>query len=158
MNDKYELNDGYELKETPNKKGEGIFATRTFEIGNTIIIGHIVERFNTNHSHAAQISENEFVRHAGIIHKINHSCEPNCGIRVNETGAHDVIVRKTIALGDELTLDYAMRNYRIEYFPSQCLCGASNCRGKITGWRDLPEERKKEYAGFIAPYLLELDN
>jgi len=38
-----------------------------------------------------------------------------------------------------------------------CECGAKNCRRKITGWKDLPEDRKKAYAGFVAPYLLELD-
>nr|VFK30772.1 MAG: hypothetical protein BECKMB1821I_GA0114274_10186 [Candidatus Kentron sp. MB]VFK75227.1 MAG: hypothetical protein BECKMB1821H_GA0114242_10186 [Candidatus Kentron sp. MB] len=150
------MNDGYELKTTGNR-GEGVFATRDFVPGETIMVGRILKRFAENNSHAAQIGENEFVLHSGIIHKINHSCEPNCGIRVNETGAHDVIVRKPIATGEELTIDYAMRNYRIEFFPERCLCGAPNCRGRITGWKDLPEARKREYQGFVASYLLELD-
>ncbi|VFN07818.1 MAG: hypothetical protein BECKG1743E_GA0114224_113062 [Candidatus Kentron sp. G] len=68
-----------------------------------------------------------------------------------------MIARKAITAGEELTTDYAMRNYRIEHFPERCLCGASNCRGRITGWKDLPEKRKQEYAGFFVPYLLELD-
>ncbi len=146
----------YEVKSTPSK-GEGVFATQTFESGDTIMVGRIEKRLKANHSHAAQIGENEFVLHSGIIHKINHSCEPNCGIHVNETGGHDVIARKTIADGEELLLDYAMRNYRIEYFPAQCACGSEKCRGQITGWKDLPDARKKDYQGFIAPYLLEMD-
>ncbi len=56
---------------------------------------------------------------------------------------------------EEITFDYAMRNYGVDYFPDQCMCGSKRCRGKITGWRDLPDEKKKEYGGFVAPYLLE---
>lgn len=37
------------------------------------------------------------------------------------------------------------------------MCGSKRCRGRITGWKDLPDEQKKEYEGFVAPYLLELD-
>lgn len=148
--------EGYELRKT-GPRGEGIFATRTFVVGEIIMIGYILEVLSSNDSHASQIGENKFIRHGGCIKKVNHSCEPNCGIKINISGAHDVIARKVITSNEELTLDYAMRNYRIEYFPGQCLCGAPNCRGKITGWKDLPKERKKIYAGFIAPYLLELD-
>jgi hypothetical protein len=50
-----------------------------------------------------------------------------------------------------------MRNYSIDHFPKNCMCGAHNCRGKITGWKDLPDEKKKAYKGFVAPYLLALD-
>jgi hypothetical protein len=50
-----------------------------------------------------------------------------------------------------------MRNYGIDYFPKQCMCGSEKCRGIITGWKGLPSEKKKEYEGFVAPYLLELD-
>ena len=55
------------------------------------MVGVIKEALNGNHSHASQIGENEYVLHAGLITKVNHSCDPNCGIRVNETGAHDFV-------------------------------------------------------------------
>ncbi|MDM8550424.1 SET domain-containing protein-lysine N-methyltransferase [Desulfobacterales bacterium HSG2] len=89
--------------------------------------------------------------------KVNHSCDPNSGIRVNETGAHDLVAICDIAVSEEITFDYAMRNYSVDHFPPKCLCGADKCRGRVTGWKDLPDEKKKEYAGFVAPYLLELD-
>ena len=31
-------------------------------------------------------------------------------------------------------------------------------RSRITGWKDLPAERKADYRGFVAPYLTEIDN
>jgi len=89
--------------------------------------------------------------------KVNHSCGPNCGIRVNETGAHDFVAFRDIRAGEELTFDYAMRNYSVDHFPPRCMCGAPQCRGKITGYKSLPEETPKAYEGFVAPYLLEID-
>lgn len=152
-----ELFTGFALQSTPGR-GDGVFALRDFAPGEIIMVGRIVERLPQNDSHAAQIGENQWVRHAGIIHMINHCCEPNCGIRVNETSAHDVVARLAINAGEELTLDYAMRNWRIDHFPDQCRCGAPGCRGRITGWKDLPVARKREYAPFSAPYLFELDS
>ena len=147
---------GYELRET-SEKGEGIFATKSFKTGDIVMIGVIKEVLNGNNSHASQIGEFEHVLHAGLITKVNHSCDPNCGIRVNETGAHDFIARRDIRINEEVTFDYAMRNYNVNYFPKQCECGSQGCRGEITGWKDLPAEKKKEYEGFVAPYLLALD-
>ncbi|HWO83050.1 MAG TPA: SET domain-containing protein-lysine N-methyltransferase, partial [Solirubrobacterales bacterium] len=69
----------------------------------------------------------------------------------------DFIARAPISAGEEITFDYAMRNYSIEHFPGGCLCGAGNCRGSVTGWKDLPAERKADYEGSVAPYLLEID-
>ena len=156
MSRELNINDGFELRESP-AKGEWIFATKPFKVGDIVMVGIIKGVLSGNHAHASQISENEYVLHAGLISKVNHSCDPNCGIRVNETGAHDFIARKDISLNEEITFYYAMRNYTIDHFPQQCMCGSARCRGRITGWKDLPDEKKKEYEGFVAPYLLELD-
>jgi len=150
------MKDGYELRKS-SEKDEGVFATKLFEDGDIVMVGVIKEALSENHAHASQIGENEYVLHAGLISKVNHSCDPNCGIRVNETGAHDFVSIRNININEEITFDYAMRNYGVDYFPKQCMCGSKGCRGRITGWKDLPVERKKEYEGFVAPYLLELD-
>lgn len=44
-----------------------------------------------------------------------------------------------------------------DHFPSQCLCGAKDCRGEIGDWQNLPHNKREQYQGFVAPYLLELD-
>lgn len=138
-------------------KGEGVFATGSFRAGETVIVGVIQEVLDGNHSHASQIGENTYAFHSGLVPIVNHSCDPNCGIRVNETGGHDFVAMIDILPGEEVTFDYAMRNYSIDHFDCVCQCGAKNCRGQITGWKDIPDAIKKKYAGFIAPYLLELD-
>lgn len=123
----------------------------------TVMIGVIKGIVDENDSHATQVSRTKWVRHADLGPKVNHSCNPNCGVRLNDSGACDFVARAEIEKGDEITFDYAMRNYTIEYFPDHCLCGGIDCRGTITGWKDLSEEQKARYKGFIVPYLIELD-
>jgi D-alanine-D-alanine ligase-like ATP-grasp enzyme len=57
----------------------------------------------------------------------NHSCDPSTEYR-----GLDVVARRDLAAGEELTLDYAtMLNEQSESFP--CTCGAANCRGTVSG-------------------------
>ncbi|MEL7048767.1 MAG: SET domain-containing protein-lysine N-methyltransferase [Pseudomonadota bacterium] len=147
---------GIELQST-TEKGDGVFTTRQFKAGETVMVGVIETRLSENHSHASQVGEHQYVFHAGLISKFNHSCEPNCGIRVNASGGHDFIAMRDIKPNEEATFDYAMRNLGVDHFPGDCTCGEKACRGSITGWRDLPQARKDQYLGFVAPYLLELD-
>ena len=149
------MNPGYELRITEGK-GEGVVACRDFQRGQLVMKGKIEKELETSTSHSSQIGRNRHVLHAGLISTVNHSCNPNCGIRVNETGAHDFLAFRDIRAGEELTFDYAMRNYSVDHFPLRCMCGAPQCRGEITGWKSLPEEVRKAYEGFVSPYLLEM--
>ncbi|MDQ3988446.1 MAG: SET domain-containing protein-lysine N-methyltransferase [Actinomycetota bacterium] len=146
---------GYELRTTAGK-GDGVFAVRHFAFGETVMVGVIQCQKVENHSHATQVGLWDYVQLGDLCSKVNHSCQPNCGVRLNNSGAPDLIAIEPIVAEDEITFDYAMRNYWIEHLP-RCRCGAPVCRGFITGWKDLPTERKEAYRGFVAPYLLELD-
>lgn len=150
------MKDVYQLREIEGK-GEGIFATQKIEAGDIVMVGRFEKILDRNHSHASQIGKDTYALHADLISKVNHCCDPNCGIQLNETGAHDFVAMKDIRVEEEITFDYAMRNYLIDHFPPKCMCGAQLCREKVTGWKDLPETRKKDYKGFVAPYLLEID-
>jgi hypothetical protein len=150
------MTSGIEMRST-SAKGDGVFTTRSFKAGETVLVGVIEKKLSNNHSHASQIGEHEFAFHAGLISKFNHSCDPNCGIRANIRGGHDFIAMRDIEENEETTFDYAMRNFRVDHFPGSCTCGEKACRGAITGWQDLPQTRKDQYRGFVAPYLLEMD-
>lgn len=150
--------DGYELRCSANGTGEGVFATRSFRAGETVVIGTVARRAGRNHSHATQVSRTEYVELSGLGPKVNHSCDPNCGVRMNDSGAPDLVARSFIAIGEEVTFDYAMRNYAIEHFPSRCRCGSRICRGSVVGWKDLPEDRRSAYDGLVSPYLLEIED
>ncbi|WP_299193712.1 SET domain-containing methyltransferase [uncultured Erythrobacter sp.] len=142
---------------TAQGRGQGIYALESFTKGDILYLGVLDDRPITNHSHASQISKTRFGFHKGLGSKFNHSCDPNCGIMLNATGGHNIVAMRDIAAEDEATYDYAMRNYRIEHFTASCGCGHAKCRGSITGWKDLPQQRKDDYAGFVAPYLIEMD-
>jgi len=79
---------------------------------------------------------------------LNHSCQPNVGVR----GQITFVAMRDIPAGSELTIDYAMTDgdpaERME-----CSCGAPECRQIITGsdWR-LPELRRR-YAGYFSRYI-----
>jgi hypothetical protein len=145
--------EGVELRRTVDGKGDGVLATRPFAAGETVIVGFLVGALTGNDSHATQVGPGRWARHGGLGPMVNHSCDPNCGVRLNNGQAFDFVARQPIGAGQELTFDYAMRNFTIDHFPTMCLCGAARCRGSITGWKDLPAARKDDYDELVAPYL-----
>lgn len=85
---------------------------------------------------------------------VNHSCNPNSGVRVDD-GKWAYVAFRDIKKGEEILYDYAMGNLIVENMP-ECCCGSVNCRGNIKGYQNLPLERKKVYVGYFAPYLEEM--
>jgi uncharacterized protein len=84
---------------------------------------------------------------ASMLH-LNHSCDPNVGVR----GQITFVAMRDVSPGSELTIDYAM----IDGDPSEvmhCSCGTRECRKVVTGndWR-LPELRRR-YAGYFSRYI-----
>ena len=134
--------EGVKLRRTADGKGDGVMATRPFAAGETVMVGFLIGALTGNDSHATQVGPGRWALHGGLGPKVNHSCDPNCGVRLNNGQAFDFVARQPIAVGQELTFDYAMRNFTIDHFPAVCLCGAVRCRGSVTGWKDLPAARK----------------
>jgi hypothetical protein len=145
--------DGVELRRTADGKGDGVIATRPFAAGETVMVGFLVGALIANDSHATQVGPDSWARHGGLGPMVNHSCDPNCGVRLNDAQAFDFVARQPISAAQELTFDYAMRNFTIDHFPAVCLCGTARCRSSVTGWKDLPAARKADYGELVAPYL-----
>jgi SET domain-containing protein len=79
---------------------------------------------------------------------LNHSCNPNVGVR----GQITFVAMRTIPAEAELTIDYVM----IDGDPDErmaCACGARECRGIVTGddWRR--RELQRRYAGYFSRYI-----
>ncbi len=146
--------EGVTLHCTADGKGDGVLSTRSFAAGETVMVGFLVGALKENDSHATQVGPRRWARHGGLGPKVNHSCDPNCGVRLNDEQAFDVVARQQIDAGQEVTFDYAMRNFTIDHFPAVCLCGAPRCRGSVTGWKDLTAAQKAGYGNLVAPYLL----
>jgi len=141
--------------------GRGLFASKAVRKGEIVAIkgGHILDR-RTLQRIRRRIAESylqiddEFyigavtgreVRRNKMF--INHSCEPNVGIR----GQITFVTLRGIKAGEELTYDWAME----ENSPTvtACRCGARRCRKTLTGqdWR-IPRLRRR-YRGYFSAYL-----
>jgi SET domain-containing protein len=143
--------------------GRGLFAQAAIAAGEVVCVkgGHLLDRAGlerhravvhdaelqvTDELYLAPITAAEF---EDVMMFLNHSCEPNVGVR----GQIVFVALRDVAAGEELTLDYAMIDHDTE--PMDCRCGASACRGRVTGqdWRK-PELQRK-YGDHFAWYLLE---
>lgn len=81
---------------------------------------------------------------------INHSCDANLWLADEVT----IVARRSIAEGEELTLDYALTTIAPTWRLDQpCQCGTPVCRRTITGndWQ-LPEVQQR-YAAHFAPFI-----
>jgi len=78
---------------------------------------------------------------------LNHSCDPNLGMR----GEITFVAMGDICAGEELTHDWAMTDdgdYSVE-----CNCGAPDCRKTLTGEDWQRPDLQKRYAGYFSAYL-----
>jgi SET domain-containing protein len=63
---------------------------------------------------------------------LNHSCDPNCEVRI-EAGHIMIYARRPILAGEEITVDYETSYHSNR---KRCHCGAANCRGTINRMTD----------------------
>lgn len=151
-----------ERRESPIH-GRGLFATADIDRDEIVAVkgGHIVTREQLREITPLlgpveiQIGDDLFIapvtrdeREASMLYS-NHSCDPNVGVR----GEITFVATRVIRAGEELTHDWAMTDD--DSYSVQCNCGATKCRGTLTGkdWQ-LPELQKR-YAGYFSAYLAE---
>ena len=86
--------------------------------------------------------------HDGPADWVNHSCDPNCGLR----GQIALVAMRRLEPGEEVTFDYAMSD-GTPYDQFQCRCGAPSCRGAVSGEDWSRPELWERYRGYFSPYL-----
>jgi uncharacterized protein len=79
---------------------------------------------------------------------LNHSCEPNLGMRTER----EFVALHDIAPHEELTFDYSVTEDE-EGWDMQCLCGRKTCRGVIRSIQFLPEKVYQKRLPYILPYF-----
>jgi len=78
---------------------------------------------------------------------LNHSCDPNLGVRSEIT----FVATRDIRAGEELTHDWAMTDD--DDYSVECNCGAPDCRKTLTGKDWQRPDLQKRYAGYFSAYL-----
>ena len=142
--------------------GRGLFAIA--DIGKDEIValkgGHIIDRKTLreeitprlgaveiqidNDLFIAPVTDDE--RELSMLY-LNHSCDPNLGVR----GEITFLAIRDVRAGEELTHDWAMTD--ADHYSVECKCGAPNCRKILTGkdWQRV--DLQKRYIGYFSSYL-----
>ncbi|OHB82141.1 MAG: hypothetical protein A2V98_00820 [Planctomycetes bacterium RBG_16_64_12] len=71
---------------------------------------------------------------------LNHSCDPNAGIRSDLL----LVALRTVKSGDEISFDYSTTMLE-EWDTMLCECGAPNCRRVIADFSTLSPEEQRRY-------------
>jgi uncharacterized protein len=142
--------------------GQGLFSTVVIRAGEIVAIwdGFIataaeveLNSASVRYRNCSQIGEDKFLvpYTAGAADHVNHSCNPNCGIR----GTHMLVAMQDIPVAEEITYDYAMTD-GCDYDVFGCSCRSAHCRGRITGsdWKN--PTLQTTYHGWFSDYIANL--
>ena len=133
-------------------KGLGVFAVRDFVLAETVIVGKAIEYPPERTRMSVQLDWGWHVEMDAPATLLNHSCEPNLGVRENRWCAYDFVALRDILAGEELSFDYAMTEHSLVAALS-CSCGSAGCHGEIRPWGDRDDGWREQNAKWIAPYL-----
>lgn len=117
------------------KKGEEIFKFT----GKTISFKQTLER-EDNFGDPLQIDKDLYLNLEEPVRFINHSCNPNTGIKDNVI----LIAFDYIQKGEEIYFDYSTTMDE-DHWVMQCKCGNTNCRNTIRDFKYLPAQIKQKY-------------
>jgi uncharacterized protein len=142
--------------------GRGLFAIADITKNEIVAVkgGHIVDRKTLREKITPrfgpveiQIDDDMFIapvtqdeRELSMLY-LNHSCDPNLGVR----GEITFVAMRDIHNGEELTHDWAMTDD--DDYSVECNCGALNCRQILTGKDWQRPDLQKRYAGYFSAYL-----
>jgi hypothetical protein len=142
----------------PCELGRGLFAFRAFSPGETVLwfsgkvvdFTEVVLRGETA-GNPLQVDLDSFidVEHLGLF--VNHSCEPNVGLR----DSLRLVALRAIAIGEEIRYDYSTEMLGTNW-KMICRCGAAGCRGVIKDFDLLPPSIQAERLrqGNVQPYIV----
>ena len=149
-----------EVRASPTQ-GMGMFASRPIYRGEIVVrIGGSVMTEEEFREYISTVSRYNAVQIGEGLHLIdvptspggmNHSCDANLWMGDEVT----VVARRDIAVGEELTQDYALYTASPAWTMQPCCCGTPVCRKVITGndWQ-IPEVQAR-YQDHFSPFLNE---
>jgi cyanophycin synthetase len=148
---------GPDLKLGKNHLGNAVYAARAFHSGERLLQcwGPTTPERSL---YTIQVDHDLHLVPPVPLAYLNHSCDPNCGVLIRSgIESIELFTLRTIAPGEEMTLDYETFETEFEALTGPCLCGTASCRKKLVGYAGLPPERRKFYGLYVAEYLRKSD-
>lgn len=136
--------------------GKGVFAQKNLKKGEVAFIarGKLValtvksEDDSSTYPNAIGISPRRWLNpfSSNPLCFLNHSCDPNMGIR----GKRTFVALRDIEKGEHLTIDYSITECdKLWSLGEQCVCGSPRCRKKIRSIQFLPISTFRKYSPYI---------
>ncbi len=150
-----------------NHLGKAVFAAVAFAEGD-VLLEFTGRRFRADQvpslmrgrgDRFVQVTPDHYMGPSGRIDDlVNHSCEPNAGLRFTEEGVFLVAVR-AIAPGEEIAWDYST-TLRESNWHMICQCKTPGCRRVIGNFDSLDPDRQEWFRArnLVAPYLRRRDD
>lgn len=141
------------------KRGKGLFAKRRIKKGE-LIFKFKGEKISSKNLYRVsqggrdivvdplQIASNFYLDLKKPYVYVNHSCDPNAGIK----NSCDLVAIKSIPKSTEITFDYSST-----WFDGfKCNCGSKLCRGHIGDFSGIPKAIRKKYMqlGIIPDFII----
>jgi hypothetical protein len=127
--------------EAGSSKGARLVTERAFRAGD--LIGEL-EGFRALGAPtylSVQVGREKHIEGLGPFNYLNHSCAPST---IVDTDRLEVRAARDLQPGDELTFFYPSSEWTMAR-PFNCLCGAPECLGTVSGARDLPRSVLERY-------------
>lgn len=152
------------IKDSPGK-GKGIFSNILFEQGQ-ILFRFDGKQITLQEAKALSTFDSERLlqigpsiylnvkEHFGVF--TNHSCNPNCYIKISVNNAF-LVAARLIKPGDELCFDYSTTSTdTVDTWSMQCNCQPYGCRRVITGFSSVPKEQRNKMIslGMVPSYVI----
>lgn len=146
--------------------GKSVFAARPFEEGQPLLeftgrrfrAARVPSLMRGGSDRYVQVTPEHYMGPSGRMDDlVNHSCDPNAGLRFTDDGVFLVAIRK-IAPGEEVTWDYSTTLAESNWHMI-CQCRAANCRRVIGNFATIDPDRQQFYRArnLVAPYLRRRD-
>ncbi len=146
------------------RNGLGLFATRALRPNQTIIkiAGRVVDagilwdRGGTFADNCFRFGPETYLDPGDSFGRyLNHSCEPNAGIRKNNNQLF-LFAATSISAGTEIVIDYSTILGDDDIWTMRCNCGRRCCRKRIRRFGSLPAAVKQRYLrdGLVPKYIM----
>lgn len=149
-----------------NHLGRAVYAAAAFREGDTLIeftgrrfrAEKVPSLMRGHGDRFVQVTPDHYMGPSGRIDDlINHSCDPNGGLRFTDDGVFLIAIRD-IAPGEEISWDYST-TLKESNWHMICQCRAENCRRVIGNFDSLDPDRQEFFRArnLVAPYLRRRD-